>query len=806
MDRQLMTDRFTKSEKSTDHFVKSQFPDFFLDEGEGIVNFVDTYYRHFSANTGNKIRDLQYQGDIDTTSDVNLIRFNNKYTFGSGRFIKELPAVITGDLRFIIKHIKDLYRSKGTERGIKLFFRLAFNDSPDIFVPGRFLFRSSDSRFNRPDLIELFLGEGSSFDAVKGLVGTEIVGSETGASAIAKNVFKKNLKDKTFIYVELDNVQGTFKTGDKITKRNSTPLEKVLAPKVIGPVDNVIVENGSDNVPLGTVFSAVTSDTGRELKVSVTDIEKVLGTFNLRGVEGYGYSSKSQVIVTRAPGESSNIDRGQFTVVLNGSYSSHDVNGDLLKRFDHQTIGSANVNSFQFDSANSLNVYNITPIGDIVSNESRIYGAIQRIAVNQDPKNYNGVTKPFVAIKDVTFSANQSGNASISNTLLVSSKEIFSNGLITIANTFSGNVSLFISNNKVIGTGTNFTQDFRAHDVLKVMNDDGLPTYHNIDSITNTTFMTLGQDSPYTFTNNDYSKGFVNYIKLIDSDGGSTVRAVNNFVNSTAVYLDDKVLGGELNLDNPSYTIRIGYNTSNVNFSETNDKLKSRVKSGVTFTDVLAGTDADFDYSISSAQGAVSEVNILNSGFGYIPGEEIELKSEDLTPKINIIDNDGTGTGASAFPVLSADGKITDIIVTKGGFGYSSPSVTVAGGTGSGAKLVPTNIDGVITTISVSNTGQNYFSSKNINIKVEKGGQSIIEGRHSSINSHLNQKVKLQDSDYWQEYSYEVESSINNEKYEDVLDSLIHMSGRKFFTKNVIKDEAESSVGILEESVTASGV
>ena len=70
-----MTDRFTKSEKSTDHFVKSQFPDFFLDEGEGIVNFVDTYYRHFSANTGNKIRDLQYQGDIDTTSDVKLNTF-----------------------------------------------------------------------------------------------------------------------------------------------------------------------------------------------------------------------------------------------------------------------------------------------------------------------------------------------------------------------------------------------------------------------------------------------------------------------------------------------------------------------------------------------------------------------------------------------------------------------------------------------------------------------------------------------------------------------------------------------------------
>ena len=32
------------------------------------------------------------------------------------------------------------------------------------------------------------------------------------------------------------------------------------------------------------------------------------------------------------------------------------------------------------------------------------------------------------------------------------------------------------------------------------------------------------------------------------------------------------------------------------------------------------------------------------------------------------------------------------------------------------------------------------------------------------------------------------------------------MSGRKFFTKNFIKDDAMDEVKILEESVTASGV
>ena len=258
-------------------------------------------------------------------------------------------------------------------------------------------------------------------------------------------------------------------------------------------------------------------------------------------------------------------------------------------------------------------------------------------------------------------------------------------------------------------------------------------------------------------------------------------------------------------MNNPSYTIRIGYNTSNVNFSELNDPLKSRVKTGVTFTDIETGIDADFDYKVTSSEGTVSEMNIINAGFGYKPGEEIRMRSENLTPSINITDLDGRGTGAEAFAILN-DGKVTDVIVTKGGSGYVTPSATVFGGTGSGAKLTVTNSAGVLTNISVANTGSNYFETKDINIKIQKGGQSILEGRHLSINSELNRKIKIQDSNFWQEYSYEIESTINNEKYENIVDGLIHMSGRKFFTKNVIKDDAASSIKILEESVTASGV
>ena len=797
-----MTDRFTRSEKSTKHFVKSQFPDFFLDEGEGIVNFVDQYYRHFSANTGNQIRDLQYQGDIDTTSNTNLIRFNNKYTFGSGRFIKELPAVITGDLRFIIKHIKDLYRSKGTIRGTKLFFRLAFNDSPEIFIPGKFLFSASTSDFNRPDIIEIFVN-GKTFEDVTNLQGKEIQGSLSGSTAIAKSVFRKNVNGKELIYIELDNVSGYFITGDKIHEIGSDNIEILISPKVVGPINDIIVENGSTNIPLGTEFKALPTPSGTELKVSVTELSKILGTYRLRGVTGYGYSSDSRVIVTRAPGESNQIDRGTFSVVVNNIYSTHDICGDRIKIANDLQIGNCVINQTTLDSANINNAFSQTAISDILSYDSRSYGLISRIQVNEEPKNYNGIASPFVAIKDVVFSANQVGNSTITDTLLVATDPIFSNTLIQVANTLTGNASVIAGNNKVIGSGTTFTSDFVDFDVIKILNDDGLPTFHNIAKVENDTLLTLMQDSPFTLSNNDYTRGFVNYIKITDSNNKEAVRVVNNYVNSTAVYLDDKILGGEL-ASNPSYTINIGYNTSNVNFSPLNDSLKSKVKTGVTFTDVDTGKNANFNYKVTSAAGSVSSLNILNAGFGYNPGEEIFLRSEDLTPKINIIDRDGLGSGAEAIPSLT-DGRITSVSVLRGGSGYSSPFITVVGGTGTGAVLTSTTTNGVITSIDVSNSGIDYLPSQDITVKVIKGGQSFLEGIHTAENSHLNSVNRIQDSNFWQEYSYEIKSTIDSEKYENVVDSLIHMSGRKFFTKNLIKDNAESSLKILEESVTATG-
>jgi hypothetical protein len=111
---------------------------------------------------------------------------------------------------------------------------------------------------------------------------------------------------------------------------------------------------------------------------------------------------------------------------------------------------------------------------------------------------------------------------------------------------------------------------------------------------------------------------------------------------------------------------------------------------------------------------------------------------------------------------------------------------------------------GKILNVDVTNSGYGYGDKEEVTITDEFGavlavgvanarGQGRIEGRWSSKESHLNfQSGKvLQDSDYYQEYSYEIQSQTDINTYKSTLTEIAHLAGTKIFGKFVLKDEAK---------------
>lgn len=94
-----------------------------------------------------------------------------------------------------------------------------------------------------------------------------------------------------------------------------------------------------------------------------------------------------------------------------------------------------------------------------------------------------------------------------------------------------------------------------------------------------------------------------------------------------------------------------------------------------------AANDRFWNLSFFVADSAVSTVNVTAGGTGY-----------DATTTVTI--NSAVGAGATATPVIDANGTITAIQITNAGSGYSSvpgskPTVTVSGpGTGASAEVI----------------------------------------------------------------------------------------------------------------------
>lgn len=215
---------------------------------------------------------------------------------------------------------------------------------------------------------------------------------------------------------------------------------------------------------------------------------------------------------------------------------------------------------------------------------------------------------------------------------------------------------------------------------------------------------------------------------------------------------------------------------------------------------VIAGIYKEYIYPI------IDKIDILSAGVNYAQQEEIEivngsyfnviknipeelevnlgvtsfLDENDLTVQINGIPQvpvtdytfDGSilyvpnaveGQQVDVFlPSYLGDiivnrigdnGEINEILIKETPIGFSSlPSYTINSTSGSGGSLT-------------------FHNDNNI----------FVEGRYKNTRGHLSSDMVLQDSDFYQEYSYVIRTGISLENYADVIRKTIHPAGFKFF-------------------------
>jgi hypothetical protein len=117
--------------------------------------------------------------------------------------------------------------------------------------------------------------------------------------------------------------------------------------------------------------------------------------------------------------------------------------------------------------------------------------------------------------------------------------------------------------------------------------------------------------------------------------------------------------------------------------------------------------------AVINSSGVITNINVTEGSVGYT-----------TPPTVVIVDGSGPGFGATATAVLNEFGMITSITVNNGGSGYIAPvvsfdsrltNVQVLNG-GSGATATATVIGGSITSVTVTNGGSGYYANPTVSI------------------------------------------------------------------------------------------
>lgn len=232
-------------EKFVSPYIDSQFPAVYREEGPAFVQFVKCYYEWLELEGGvlNESRSLMEYRDIDMTKDDFLKYFSDKYMSG-------IPADVLGDKRLLQKHIKEIFGSKGTIRGLQLLFRLLYNEDVEVYYPSDDILKPSDGVWIAPVYLEV-----SSNPTNVLLINEQVTGRESGATAIVEDVQQRYVNRRQINVLFLSNVRGTFQTGELLLNPiNSNPLD---SPSVIGSMSDILVNESGFNYKVGDILDVI---------------------------------------------------------------------------------------------------------------------------------------------------------------------------------------------------------------------------------------------------------------------------------------------------------------------------------------------------------------------------------------------------------------------------------------------------------------------------------------------------------------------------------------------------------------------
>jgi hypothetical protein len=810
--------------KKISYLIENQFPAIYREEGKELVELVKGYYEFLESEENQSIynaRRMYEYRNIDTTLERMLIYFKNKFL--SGLFFEE-------DTRFIVKNILDLYRRKGSKEGIELFFKLFFDAEVEIYYPSEDMLKPSSSQWKVGTFIQLHAVD--SIDPFKDIVNKRIIGDKSQAEAFVDSLYFVNIKNSIIPILFLSDVRGEFKGFDVIF--SNTPA--ATYGRVYGSLESVTVTNAprSDN-RVGDIIE-IASDTGYGAKGRATKVSNELtGEITFDVVSGgYGYTTLNTDIEIST--------QSVFFADPDPLIPSDAVSFIVDEKVQQVNSSGTTVTAFVVGRNN-------TAVGlrlDLSTSEATatpatyfIEGGYNVITIER----VDNITVLPVFVTQPNSSASADiGTISDSETITII-VDIIGNYLdVTIdSNSYSETPPALL---EMSGSRVNFivpSLNTRLNEafVPETFTIGVLSSLTNVDPGTeyfNDAFVIAREDVIKRFNLRDQIVRIIPAAGVIIFEGNILVQSkiVQNF-NGTNI--TTQVRGRVVKVEgNNIYVTQLTFES----FIQSEPLYKENGVIPVSISAISKdlnslpmGLNAKVNGVVQTVIGKLEELVIIDSGFAYQDITTAQLynltkrERQNLIPIRPIPASEGGTFGAEILLCVNSDSlKSAELdlflrTIFYDGFAYGdidenelfgAPDVLdfekIAEGTAS------KSITDRWTNIIVPQLIKTDWYKENIGLFVlldsrpdaigitSARGQGLTEGRWISFFSQLNSNKVIQDSFYYQDYSYEINTEVSTIVYEQEYKELMHPAGLQLFTKFGKTDIIDINITIPAPRIT----
>lgn len=690
-------------EKLISFHIERQFPAIYREDGQELIQLVKEYYKFLETNTEQSLyngRRLFEYKDIDTTLESMLVFFKKKY-------LADLP--FDGDtIRIVVKNILGLYRRKGTQGGLELFFNIFYNENIKVYYPSKDMLRPSDSEWKRGTYLQMMPNNGlftstktTKTYTYKDVIGKQIIGVSSGVKATVDKINFTIIGNTLTPILFVNDETGSFIGKENIVSEfGGIPINFGV---INGSLTSVAVDTdfgGTTGNEIGDIVTFRTNN-GFGAKGLVTAVSENFSGFVRYDIEdgGWGYSVDStkllvsnQIVFLDNEGgkfellEALEDDSGNRGIVIGQSSTAIGLKMDAGDEFTNTSIITT------VDRDTNVNITTLSPSTPI------------RILEKND-------TSPGPLYPE-TLDTDDVILAEIDN---------------------EENVSIIFD---LIGDYANVS--------LNAANYNDPPAEQPMSGITD----------PVTI-NTPLNEAF----DLTPIEIGRIVRFNN--INPGTDYVND--------------VFAVAYDTRLSRFKKRNQL--------VTLSNMPATISVGSLITQGSVNGKVVAINdntltimpYTYVGFNNIEGLVFKGDNYGVVSVSTDFNSPIAGFNATINAVTSFGiGKITNVSVIDSGYGYTHKAI---------ADIL--DADGEL-------------AAKG---EISALGPGSTEGYWASLDSHINGYVldgasltyydsgkRIQDSNYYQEFSYEILSTVNLSEYEESLREIVHVAGTKFFGRFNLED------------------